>query len=242
VQDVLKGYDVAGDGDWYLRPRALKRQTVSEPYEYEIAGKKVLMTTLSTPVLDNGEFLGAVTVDFGLAALQERLAALRPMGEGHVELISPGGIVLAARDAKQIGQRRDDALTAQILAAVGKDQRFEAFTPDAAGNVKAYVPLRIGASEERFALGVIVPYALITAQARALLWIILAVGFGAALVLSASVYVLLRRQAIRPLADAVRLSADVAEGRLDTPLPPPRDDEVGRLLESMQRMRGSCAR
>jgi methyl-accepting chemotaxis protein len=106
VQDVLKGYDVAGDGDWYLRPRALKRQTVSEPYEYEIAGKKVLMTTLSTPVLDNGEFLGAVTVDFGLAALQERLAALRPMGEGHVELISPGGIVLAARDAKQIGQRR----------------------------------------------------------------------------------------------------------------------------------------
>ncbi len=238
VQDVLKGYDVPGDGDWYLRPRELKRQTVSEPYRYEIGGKQVLMTTLSTPVLDDGQFLGVVTVDVGLAALQERLAALRPMGEGHVELISPGGIVLAAQDAKQIGQRRDDAGTAQVLASVGKDEPFEAFTPDAAGNVKAYAPLRIGGSQERFALGVIVPYALITAEARALLWIILAVGFGAALVLSASVYVLLRRQAIRPLADAVRLSADVAEGRLDTPLPPPRDDEVGRLLESMQRMRG----
>ncbi len=238
VQDVLKGYDVPGDGDWYLRPRELKRQAVSEPYRYEIGGRQVLMTTLSTPVLDNGQFLGAVTVDFGLAALQERLAALRPMGQGHVELISPGGIVLAAQDAGQIGQRRDDAVTAQVLAAVARDQRFEAFTPDAAGNVKAYVPLRIGGSEERFALGVIVPYALITEQARSLLWIILGVGLGAALVLSASVYVLLRRQAIRPLADAVRLSADVAEGRLDTPLPPPRDDEVGRLLESMQRMRG----
>ena len=238
VQDVLKGYDVPGDGDWYLRPRELKRQAVSEPYRYEIGGRQVLMTTLSTPVLDNGQFLGAVTVDFGLAALQERLAALRPMGQGHVELISPGGIVLAAQDAGQIGQRRDDAVTAQVLAAVARDQRFEAFTPDAAGNVKAYVPLRIGGSQERFALGVIVPYALITEQARSLLWIILGVGLGAALVLSASVYVLLRRQAIRPLADAVRLSADVAEGRLDTPLPPPRDDEVGRLLESMQRMRG----
>ncbi|WP_313348034.1 methyl-accepting chemotaxis protein [Stenotrophomonas sp.] len=238
VQDVLKGYDVPGDGDWYLRPRALKRPTVSEPYKYEIGGRQVLMTTLSTPVLDNDAFLGAVTVDVGLAALQERLAALRPMGEGHVELISPGGIVLAAQDASQIGTRRDDATTAQVLSAVAADQRFEALTPDAAGNVKAYVPLRIGASQERFALGVIVPYALITAQARALLWIILAVGLGAALVLSVSVYVLLRRQAIRPLADAVRLSADVAEGRLDTPLPPPRNDEVGRLLESMQRMRG----
>jgi methyl-accepting chemotaxis protein len=238
VQDALKGYDVPGEGDWYLRPRELKRQAVSEPYRYEIGGRQVLMTTLSTPVLDNGQFLGAVTVDFGLAALQERLAALRPMGQGHVELISPGGIVLAAQDARQIGQRRDDPVTAQVLAAVARDQRFEAFTPDAAGNVKAYVPLRIGASEERFALGVIVPYALITEQARSLLWIILGVGLGAALVLSASVYVLLRRQAIRPLADAVRLSAEVAEGRLDTPLPPPRDDEVGRLLEAMQRMRG----
>ena len=237
AQDPLKGYDTPGDGDWYLRPRALKRQTVAEPYRYEIAGKPVLMTTLSTPVLDKGEFLGAVTVDFGLAALQERLAALRPMGEGRVELISPGGIVLAAADAKEIGKRRDDATTRQILAAVGADKRFEDFQVDEAGNVKAYVPLRIGGSQERFALGVVVPYALITAQARALLWIILAVGLGAALVLSASVYVLLRRQAIRPLADAVRLSVDVAEGRLDTALPPPRNDEVGRLLESMQRMR-----
>ena len=237
VQDALKGYDVPGDGDWYLRPRALKRQAVAEPYNYEIAGKPVLMTTLSTPVLDKDTFLGAVTVDFGLAALQERLAALRPMGEGHVELISPGGIVLAAQDAKEIGKRRDDAATRRILAAVGADKPYEDFSVDAAGNVKAYVPLRIGTSQERFALGVVVPHDLITAQARSLLWIILAVGLGAALVLSASVYVLLRRQAIRPLAEAVRLSADVAEGRLDTALPPPRNDEVGRLLESMQRMR-----
>ncbi len=237
VQDALKGYEVPGDGDWYLRPRALKRPTVAEPYRYEIAGKPVLMTTLSTPVLDNGSFLGAVTVDVALAALQQHLAELRPMGEGHVELISPGGIVLAAQNASEIGKRRDDAATRALLGAGAADKPFDAFTADAAGNVKAYVPLRIGGSQERFALGVIVPHELITAQARALLWIILAVGLGAALVLSGSVYVLLRRQAIRPLADAVRLSAEIAEGRLDTPLPASRNDEVGRLLDAMQRMR-----
>ena len=237
MQDALKGYDVPGDGDWYLKPKELKRQTVAEPYTYEIGGQKVLMTTLSTPVIDDGTFLGVVTVDFALAALQKHLAALRPMGEGHVELISPGGIVLAAEDPNEIGKRREDAVTTQVLAAVKADKTFDAFEPDAAGNVKTYVPLRIGGSQEHFALGVSVPHALITAQARALLWIILAVGLGAALVLSGSVYVLLRRQAIRPLADAVRLSAEVAEGRLDTPLPPARNDEVGRLLESMQRMR-----
>lgn len=238
TQDVLKGYDVPGDSDWYLKPQQLKRQTVAEPYRYEIGGKPVLMTTLSTPIIDKDQFVGAVTVDFALAALQKELAALRPMGEGHVELISPGGIVLAAQDPQAIGKRREDAGTRALLAAVAADRGFDDFQADAAGNVKTYVPLRLGKSQERFALGVVVPHALITAQARALLWIILGVGLGAALVLSGSVYVLLRRQAIRPLADAVRLSVDVAEGRLDTPLPPPRNDEVGRLLESMQRMRG----
>jgi len=169
MQDALKGYDVPGDGDWYLKPKQLKRQTVAEPYTYEIGGQKVLMTTLSTPVIDDGTFLGVVTVDFALAALQKHLAALRPMGEGHVELISPGGIVLAAKDPNEIGKRREDAVTTQVLAAVKADKTFDAFEPDAAGNVKTYVPLRIGGSQEHFAFGVIVPHALITAQARALL-------------------------------------------------------------------------
>ncbi|KAF1014945.1 MAG: Methyl-accepting chemotaxis protein IV [Stenotrophomonas maltophilia] len=160
------------------------------------------------------------------------------MQAGHVELLSPKGVVLAAADAAEIGTRRGDALTARMLDTVATDHTFKAFEPDAAGNVRLYVPLRVGDALQRFALGVVVPHAVIIAQARQLLWTILLVGVIAALVLSAGVYLLLQRLAVRPLAQAVRIAGDVAAGKLDTALPARGNDEVGRLLAAMQGMRG----
>lgn len=68
VREPLTDYDTPGLGDWNLKPRELGRQTVAEPYNYQIGGKTVLMTTLSTPIQQDGTFLGVVTVDIALAA------------------------------------------------------------------------------------------------------------------------------------------------------------------------------
>jgi methyl-accepting chemotaxis protein len=56
-----------------------------------------------------------------------------------------------------------------------------------------------------------------------------------------ALYVLLRRLAIRPLAEAAWWRATAA-GKLDSTLPARSNDEVGRLLDAMQGMRGSCRR
>ena len=98
ITEALRGFDVAGDGDWYLKPRESRQPTLVEPYSYAINGKQILMTTLSMPIVEEGRFLGVVTVDFALSSLQEHLARLSPMGEGHVELLSPAGRILASRD------------------------------------------------------------------------------------------------------------------------------------------------
>ncbi|AWH45135.1 methyl-accepting chemotaxis protein [Stenotrophomonas sp. ZAC14A_NAIMI4_1] len=228
-----------GSGDWYMGPSRDKLPKVSEPYAYAIGGQQVLMSTLSTPIVENGTFLGVFTVDFSLAALQKHLATLTPMGAGRVELLSPKGVVLAAANAAEIGKPRSDAATQQMLAQIAEGKTFEAFEPDAEGNVRLYVPMQVGDAPQHFALGVVVPHAVIVAEARQLLWLTLLVGVIAALTLSAGVYVLLRRLAIRPLAQAVRIAGDVAAGKLDTALPPRSNDEVGRLLEAMQGMRGT---
>ncbi|WP_313445625.1 methyl-accepting chemotaxis protein [Stenotrophomonas indicatrix] len=228
----------SGSGNWYMVPSRDKLPLVSEPYAYDIGGKQVLMSTLSTPIVENGTFLGVFTVDFSLDALQKHLATLTPMGAGRVELLSPKGVVLASADAAEIGKPRTDAATLGMLAQIAADKTYEAFEPDAAGNVRLYVPLQVGNAPQRFALGVVVPHAVIIAQARELLWIILLVGVVAALVLSGGVYLLLQRLAVRPLAQAVRIAGDVAAGKLDTAMPALGNDEVGRLLDAMQGMRG----
>jgi len=228
----------SGSGNWYMVPSRDKLPLVSEPYAYDIGGKQVLMSTLSTPIVENGTFLGVFTVDFSLEALQKHLATLKPMGAGRVELLSPKGVVLASADAAEIGKPRTDAATLGMLAQIAADKTYEAFEPDAAGNVRLYVPLQVGEAPQRFALGVVVPHSVIIAQARELLWIILLVGVVAALVLSGGVYLLLQRLAVRPLAQAVRIAGDVAAGKLDTAMPALGNDEVGRLLAAMQGMRG----
>ncbi|QJD67628.1 HAMP domain-containing protein [Xanthomonas campestris pv. badrii] len=236
IREPLVGYEKPGDGDWNLKPRALGRQTVAGPYDYVIGGKPVLMTTLSTPIMENGKYLGVVSVDFALAALQKRLSALRPMDGGYVELISPAGVILASRDAARIGKPAEGGSYGALLQATGAGKDYVDFTPDAAGTVSAYVPLQIGKAQERFALGVVVPYAAIMQQAHRLLWTILLVGLGSAVVLSGALFLLLRRQVVRPLDSAVGVADAIASGKLDNHIAVQRQDEVGRLMGAMQRM------
>ncbi|OAX66625.1 chemotaxis protein [Xanthomonas translucens pv. arrhenatheri] len=239
VREPLRDYDVPGIGDWYLKARQQHRPTVVEPYLYEIGGAKVLMTTLTTPVLEDGKFLGVVISDFGLDKLQQRLSKLRPLGKGQVRLLSPGGAIIADRDPAVVGKKLDDPATRALLAGIAKGETVtrQVDNPQTgASDIEVYVPLQIGQAQERFALGVVVPRALLMAQARSLLWTIIAVGLCAALLLSGSLYILLQRLVVKPLASAVEVSGAVASGRLDSRIKYRRNDELGRLFGSLQRM------
>ncbi|WP_295949183.1 methyl-accepting chemotaxis protein [uncultured Xanthomonas sp.] len=237
VREALRDYEKPGDGDWYLLARNTHKPVVIEPYYYPVAGKDTLMTTLATPILENGRFLGVVTVDFTLDTLQQRIAALRPMGEGHASLLSPLGMVMASRDPQQVGKTRSDAWSKDMLARVAKGQVvFDHRRADGEDALNVFVPLKIGDAPQTFALGVSVPYALVMAKARALLWTIVAVGLLSALLLSGALYLLLRRQVLDPLAEAVRVSSAVAAGRLDSQVRHRRDDELGQLLDAMGSM------
>jgi len=236
VTEPLRDYEVPGAGDWYLQPRERKAPMLVEPYEYQIGGNTVLMTTLSMPLLQDGNFLGMVTVDFALSTLQQRLSKLTPMGAGHVVLLSPAGRVLASKDAAEVGKLREDPTTRRALEKVARGEIYSDFAADADGNVEVYAPMRVGATEQRFAIGVIVPRTLLMRQARSLLWIVAGVGVASAAALCLALFLLLRGQVVRPLSAAMAVADDIASGKLDTPIRITRRDEIGSLLESMRRM------
>ncbi|WP_304952519.1 methyl-accepting chemotaxis protein [Xanthomonas sp. XNM01] len=239
VREPMHSYDVPGEGDWYLKGRGTHAPVVIEPYYYPVAGVDTLMTTLSTPIMDGERFLGVVNVTIALGALQERIAALRPLDVGQATLLSPLGAVMASADAAEVGKVRDDADTARVLAAM-KEDRTVSDEADIGGtrSLRVFVPLRLGDAPEVFALGVTVPKRHVMAQARALLLVIAVVGPLSAVLLSAALHVLLRRQVLAPLAEAVRVSAAVSSGRLDSRIEPRRMDEMGQLLQSMGTMQG----
>lgn len=237
VGEPLHDYEDPKLGEWYVTPRTLKRPVIIEPYPYEVGGKTLMLTTIAIPIMEGDRVLGVVTSDFELSTLQQRVAQLRPLGEGRAELLSPMGTVVASPDAASIGKKRDDATTRAILAAIAEDRLYADFNADAQGMVKVYAPLRVGESNRRFALGVLVPRALLTAQARSQLVLVVLIGLLAAVALCAGLYLLLRNLVLRPLGEAVRVSVDVAKGNLDTQIPQLGNDELGQLLDAQRGMR-----
>ena len=92
VVSPLTGYET---DDWYQSPRATQKITLSEPYWYNATPTtKVYMLTVSVPIMENGRFIGAVTVDFDIAPFQRDLASMsRP--DNFFVIFSPKGTVFA---------------------------------------------------------------------------------------------------------------------------------------------------
>ncbi|MGE5086578.1 MAG: cache domain-containing protein, partial [Bacillota bacterium] len=74
----LIGYDKAGEGDYYLVPKARGKETMVEPYLYPIDGKNVLMTSAVVPITIDGKFFGVAGVDIPLKSVQKQTADIKP--------------------------------------------------------------------------------------------------------------------------------------------------------------------
>lgn len=75
--------------EWYLCPLETGRACVTEPYLYEIeAGRFILTTSLTYPVLKSGKSVGVTGVDINLPVLQEKIQQLsQSLYEGAASVI-----------------------------------------------------------------------------------------------------------------------------------------------------------
>ena len=120
--EVLE-YDRPGDGDYYLVPKQRGMDTITEPYEYDVAGKKMLLASFVAPIKDNnGRFIGAAGVDVPLASVQNELGKVKLFDDGYLSVLSNGGLYIAHPDTGKLGKAATD-LSPEALAAIkaGKD-------------------------------------------------------------------------------------------------------------------------
>jgi methyl-accepting chemotaxis protein len=230
---VLEDYDTPGAGDYYQLSKQSKGEVMIEPYLYPIGGKEVLMTTFTTPILRNGEFIGIVCVDTGLAALQQRLAGVTVGQAGQLRLVSAQGSLVADRRAELIGKPFTADYLAEMRAAIAADRSYEVFDEDSA---QVYVPIRIGNYPGRFALGAELPLDELLAGARAVGTTVFWVALLMSVLVIVATLLLLRRLVGTPLAGTVASIEQLAGGNFEARIDLSREDELGRLNRSMSRM------
>jgi methyl-accepting chemotaxis protein len=237
-----------GANDWYDIPKRSRRPFFTEPYAYPINGKEVQMASLVAPIVIDGEFKGVASADFMLTRLGDILAGMKVVKGGSLSLVSNGGMYASHPDAAHNGKKADD-IPAAGLAAVREGKTYEYV--DAAGMVHLLQPLRLQADIAPWAVQLVFPKSVATADARKLLDETLVAALLSA-VLAAVVMVVVLNRLTRPLRALSRTMTSLASGNADLTvrLAVKGDDElaaiaagfngfVGRIQQVLARVRQS---
>ncbi|WP_139410354.1 methyl-accepting chemotaxis protein [Aeromonas veronii] len=151
------------NSEWYLCGRDTRQPCLMEPYLYEISpGNKMLMTSLTVPVLRDGKFVGLAGVDMNLPIFQqlaENLGKSLYDNKADVTLVSKMGLIVGSnRYSDKLGRPlKEVGLTLPDGQPVSSDSDFI-----------LHQPIRVEAANTQWWLMIKVPKALALGKAHAI--------------------------------------------------------------------------
>ncbi len=241
--EPLTGYD---KDDWYLLPKKTLQDAPVEPYKYPVAGKDVLMTSLMTPIVVGGRFVGVAGADIDLSFLTDELGQIRPFGEGRVRLLSAGGRYIAHEEAAMVGQSMAD-LPGELAERLKRGEAVRQVHAGANGDLVRYLqPFAIGKAGTYWTLEVELPLRVTTASATHMTYVAGGIALLAMGLLVLTLAGLLTR-ILQPVESLRRAMADLSSGSADlrARLPFAGDDEIGQIATAynvfMGRLQGLIA-
>ena len=216
-----------GANDWYDIPKKTGKVFFTEPYNYPIDGKPVLMASLVAPILINGKFQGVASADFTLTQLGKILADLKVIQGGQLALVSNGGLYASHPNADQVNKKAED-IPAAGLEAIRKGQPFE--YRDAQGLVHLIQPVVVHADTLPWSVRMSFPHSVATASARELTVYTLVVAVICALATALILVTVVVRlmKPLRALSDAMTGLAS-GDADLSTKLRVEGNDELAAI-------------
>ncbi|RXZ43431.1 methyl-accepting chemotaxis protein [Crenobacter cavernae] len=234
-QSYQPDYEKPGWGDFYYTPKARNRDTITEPFPYEVQGKMLLESSLAVAIRDaSGRFAGLAAADLSLEDLQKRLGVIRPYDTGFVQLVSAGGLYVVNPDASTLGKpvAKDGALAGHLdELKAGKPFVFQD-----GGFTHFFTPIAIGDTGQFWSLGVSVPDAAITAAAVEVRNSAIAIGIVALVAILAALFAVVR-VLTRPLNRLAETMEGLASGQgdLTARIEVANRDEIGRTADAFNR-------
>ena len=218
-----------------LDPSLLREISDGRPFVISkmfLSEQKLPFATLAVPVEGRGRILGVLVSETNLRGVWDLVDSIRIGKKGHVYVVSPEGSVIAHPDKKTILRRDLYAERTEVQAALrGERGSREYRDPEGKSWLGAYAPV------PDLNWGVIVeqPTAEAYAFARTM-----RIASGGIVLVALSVALLLGitlvRSMVRPIQELVRGTHRIAEGRLDHHIDLVREDEIGVLADSFNRM------
>ncbi|OCL90077.1 methyl-accepting chemotaxis protein [Aliarcobacter thereius] len=106
VEGSLPKFD-ANDSD-IKKAIETRRVSISEPYEYNLFGTKVLMLTVSAPVMVKDKIIAVVGVDFTLDYIHKIISEVTLFETGYLSLYDKEGTIVSHPITSNIGKKLSD--------------------------------------------------------------------------------------------------------------------------------------
>jgi methyl-accepting chemotaxis protein len=237
-----------GDPPLYGKIKAEARESIWEPYWdvfSEQGESKKFMTSMSVPIKLYGKYAGIVAVDITMDALQDIVTRINPMKNSYGLLISNEGILISHPDTAFIGKNVAEAMTEfeakyDLRERIRKGESFAFRDVDTVLNEEIYFaiePVNVGLTKTPWALGLVVPVDVITAEADNNLLISGLVALLGLILLSSLIYIIAVRIS-KPIGLATnrlkRIELGDIHGIDDIEIN--RLDEIGDMAESLNKV------
>jgi len=234
---ALVDYANKGAGDYYQLARDSGVETIVEPYEYEVEGRKILLTSVAVPIHDANEerVLGVVGIDIDLNNINKIVTSVRPYDTGWGTLLSHTGIIAANPKSDRIGKRFSDygdpELRRRALQKIGVGESFREIETDKERGTtifKVFVPIWFGKTTTPWCFMINMPENEVLATVHNLVISSIYLGLGVAFVATLAA-IFFARRITGPIRRLVCYAETVSKGDLAAKNDIKRSDEIGVL-------------
>jgi len=227
------GYDMSTQ-NWYLIPKNTGKPALMDPYSDTVNTQtkvEVLMTSVVTPIIVNGKFVGITGIDITLDDLQKKISKIKPYETGYACLISNNGVYVANVDSKQVGKDIGDSDSMKQAKAAIKAGQVYTMTEYANDEefYKVFVPVTFSKIGTPWSFVVAIPMSKVMAGCHVIRnWAIL---IGLVLILiSCGIFGWVLGKRLEPLAVVTARMQEMATGNFNVKeLKVVSNDEIGQL-------------
>lgn len=166
------GFDGADTVGTYAQIKRSRREFLTEPYMDQYGGDEVLVASIGAPVIIGGKFAGLAGVDLVLSDFARMIDSLVPVEGAKAFLLSDNLTVIAHPDKSLLGHDYRDTNRGEAAAIEEAFRAMEPFTyeqysgAESGRDVVVFSPLRIGDTENAWALAVSLPLKVVEASAE----------------------------------------------------------------------------
>jgi methyl-accepting chemotaxis protein len=235
--DALEDFDEA---DYYLLARNSGLSTILDPFEYNVGGKMVLMTSISVPIRAGGRVVGVMGFDLPLTGIQEMSQTQKPFPDSVTAVFSNNGTNAAHFDPSRLGKNMKD--TEADMAGKNMNDFVNAIktgTPFTFSNyIEAVntdmtiftIPFTVGTTKTPWSYAIAIMRNTIMVPVYVMLEITLVIS-AVVLALFVVAAIFLSRTITMPIVKVAANLKDIAEGEGDLTheIPVHSKDEVGDL-------------